>query len=52
LRRIGDPVVAGAPAGVRVRTRLHLSGDEAAALALIGGYLGSVYRVELAARVG
>jgi hypothetical protein len=32
LRRIGDPVVAAAPAGVRVRTWLHLSEREAAAL--------------------
>ncbi len=25
LRRISDPVVAAAPAGVRIRTRIHLS---------------------------
>jgi hypothetical protein len=51
LRRIGDPVVAAAPAGVRVRTRLHLTEDEAAALGVVGDYLGSVYRTELAGRV-
>jgi hypothetical protein len=51
LRRIGDPVVAGAPAGVRIRTRIHPTTAEAEALALIGGVLGSVYRGELAGRV-
>jgi len=51
LRRITDPVVAAAPAGVRIRTRIHLSEAEAAALAGIGSFLGSVYRRELAARV-
>ncbi len=51
LRRIGDPVVAGAPAGVRIRTRMHLTAAEAEALAVIGGLLGSVYRGELAQRV-
>lgn len=51
LRRIGDPVVAAAPAGVRIRTRMHLSPAEADALAGIGSFLGSVYRTELAARV-
>ena len=51
LRRIGDPVVGAAPAGVPVRTRLHLTDSEAAALAAIGSFLGSVYRAELAARV-
>ncbi len=51
LRRIGDPVVAAPPAGVRIRTRVRLSEAEAAALAEIGSFLGSVYRTELAARV-
>ena len=51
LRRITDPVVAAGPAGVRIRTRIHLSAGEAAALAGIGSFLGSVYRTELAARV-
>ena len=51
LRRIGDPVVAAAPAGVRIRTRIHLSETEAAALVAIGDLLGSVYRGELAGRI-
>jgi hypothetical protein len=51
LREITDPVVAARPAGVRIRTRVHLSEAEAAALAGIGSFLGSVYRTELAARV-
>jgi hypothetical protein len=51
LRRIADPVVAAGPAGVRVRTRVHLSEAEAAALTAIGVFLGSVYRGELAGRI-
>src|SRR4051812_17009150 len=51
LRRIADPVVAAGPAGVRIRTRLHLTEVEAAALVEIGSFLGSVYRTELAGRV-
>lgn len=51
LRRIGDPVVATAPAGVRIRTRIHLSDAEAAAVVAIGSFLGSVYRAELSSRV-
>ncbi|MBU8820447.1 transposase [Mycolicibacterium goodii] len=51
LRRIGDPVVAAPPAGVRVRTRLHLSAEEAAALGEVGDFLGSVYRRELTRRI-
>ena len=39
------------PAGVRVRTRLHLTEDEAAALGEVGEYLGSAYRRELAHRI-
>ena len=50
LRRIGDPAVAGAPAGVRIRTRIHVSAAESAALAAVGTYLGAVYRAELAGR--
>jgi IS605 OrfB family transposase len=52
LRRIGDPVVAAAPAGVRIRTRLRPSAEEAAALSAVGGFLGSLYRGELAERIG
>ncbi len=52
LRRIGDPVVAGVPAGVRIRTRIHPGVEEAAALTAIGSFLGSVYRAELSGRIG
>jgi IS605 OrfB family transposase len=52
LRPIGDPVVAAPPAGVRIRTRVRPSAQEAAALTTIGQFLGSVYRAELAGRVG
>jgi len=45
LRRIGDPVVAAPPVGVRIRTRLHLSDTEAAVLTEIGEFLGRRYRV-------
>jgi hypothetical protein len=51
LRRIGDPVVAAAPAGTRIRTRIHPTGAEAEALRAIGELLGSVFRGELAARI-
>src|SRR3981081_3787766 len=51
LRRIGDPVVAAARVGGRSRTRIQLTGTEAAALAAVGAFLGSVYRIELAGRV-
>ncbi len=51
LRRIGDPVVAAAPAGVRIRTRVRATVEEAEALSAIGELLGSVYRGELAGRV-
>ena len=51
LRRIGDPVVAATPAGVRIRTRIHVTAAEAAALAVIGDLLGAVYRGELAERI-
>lgn len=51
LRRIGDPVVAAGPPGVRVRTRIHVTDTEAQALAAVGEYLGSAYRRELAGRV-
>ena len=51
LRRIGDPVVAGAPAGVRIRTRIHPTTAEAKALSAVGDLLGSAYRGELAGRV-
>jgi hypothetical protein len=52
LRRIADPVVAAAPAGMRIRTRIHVTEVEAAALRAIGTLLGAVYRGELAGRIG
>jgi IS605 OrfB family transposase len=51
LRRIGDPVVAAAPAGVRIRTRIYPTVGEAEALTAMGELLGSVYRGELAERI-
>jgi hypothetical protein len=51
LRRIGDAVVAAAPTGVRIRTRIHATVEEATALSAIGTRLGSVYRTELAGRI-
>jgi IS605 OrfB family transposase len=51
LRRVGAPVVAGPPSGVRIRTRIHLTEAEAAALSAVGSLLGGVYRVELAGRL-
>jgi IS605 OrfB family transposase len=51
LRRIGDPVVAAAPAGVRIRTRICPTVGEAEALTAMGELLGSVYRGELAERI-
>jgi len=51
-RRIGDPVVAAGPVGVRIRTRIHLTEAEAAVVAEIGSFLGSVCRAELVGRIG
>ena len=51
LRRIGDTVLAAGPADVRIRTRIHLTEAEAAAVAAIGSFLGSVFRAELVGRV-
>jgi hypothetical protein len=51
LRRISDPVVAAAPAGVRIRTRIRVTEAEADALTAIGQFLGSAYRGELADRI-
>jgi hypothetical protein len=48
---MGVPVVAGPPAGVRIRTRIHLTEAEAAAVGAVGSFLGGVYRGELAGRV-
>lgn len=43
--------MAGGPAGVRVRTWLHLIEDEAAGLGEVGEFLGLVYRREFAYRI-
>ncbi|MDT5278857.1 MAG: hypothetical protein QOJ20_52 [Mycobacterium sp.] len=51
LHAIGDPVVAAAPAGVRIRSRIHPTVEEAQALTAIGEFLGSAYRGELAGRI-
>ena len=51
LRRIADPIAAAAPAGVRIRTRIHPTAAEAEALTAIGELLGSLYRGELAERI-
>src|SRR6202035_2798848 len=50
LREIGAPFVAGAPAGVRVRTRLRVSPQDAAVLRAVGSHLGSLAGRDLAAR--
>jgi hypothetical protein len=52
FRQIGAPVVAAAPSGVRIRTRIHVTEAEAAALTAFGSLLGSVYRTELMGRIG
>ncbi|MFI1912393.1 hypothetical protein [Nocardia sp. NPDC020380] len=47
-----SPHVVAASAGVRIRTRLHLTPAEARTLCEIGNFNGGLYRQELAARVG
>jgi hypothetical protein len=51
MRQIEDPVVAAAPAGVRIRTRIRPTAKEADALTAIGTVLGGLYRGELAERI-
>src|SRR6202453_4825244 len=48
---IGDPVLAAGPVGVRIRTRIHPSANQAAALTAIATVLGGLYRGELAGRI-
>jgi hypothetical protein len=50
LRKITGPFVVAPPAGVRVRTRLRVSGVDAGVLGEVGGYLGSLASADLAAR--
>ena len=42
LRQIAEPFVVAPPAGARVRTRLRVSGIDAAVLREVGEYLGSL----------
>jgi hypothetical protein len=50
LRRIAPPVVVAPPTGTRVRTRLHLSPEDAAVLQEIGEHLSRLAGRDLAAR--
>jgi hypothetical protein len=50
LREISEPFVVAPPAGARVRTRLRVSGADAAVLREAGEYLGSLASAGLAAR--
>jgi hypothetical protein len=50
LRPMVAPFVAAAPAGVRVRTRLRVSAQDAAVLRAVGSHLGSLAGRDLAAR--
>jgi hypothetical protein len=50
LREITGPFVAAPPAGIRVRTRLRVSGVDAGVLREVGEYLGSLASADLAAR--
>ena len=51
LREITRPVVAAAPAGARVRTRLRVTAQDEAVLRAAGRHLGSLAGRDLAARV-
>jgi len=50
LRGIAAPFVAAAPAGARIRTRLRVSEQDAAALRTVGSHLGRLAGRDLAAR--
>ena len=50
LRPVAAPFVAAAPAGARVRTRLHVSAQDEAVLWAAGRHLGSLAGRDLAAR--
>jgi hypothetical protein len=50
LRPIAGPLVAAAPGGMRVRTRLRMSAQDAAVLRAAGSHLGSLAGRDLAAR--
>jgi hypothetical protein len=51
MRRFKEPVVAAPPTGVRIRTRIHMTDSETAAMTAIGTFLGTLYRAELADRI-
>ncbi|WP_427004129.1 hypothetical protein [Pseudarthrobacter sp. H2] len=51
LRVIAPAFLAAAPAGVRIRTRLHPTPGEETTLLAVGTHLGSLYRKDLAARI-
>jgi hypothetical protein len=50
LRAVAAPFVVAAPAGARVRTRLHPSAEDEAVLRAAGRHLGSLASADLAAR--
>ena len=50
LPDIAAPFVAAAPAGARVRTRLHVAAGDAVVLRATGALLGSLAAADLAAR--
>jgi hypothetical protein len=50
LREIAGPFAVPPPVGARVRTRLRVSGGDAAVLREVGEYLGSLASADLAAR--
>ena len=50
LREVAGPFVVAPPAGARVRTRLRVSGVDAAVLREVGGYLGSLASADLTVR--
>lgn len=51
LRVIADPFVVAPPSGARIRTRIKASDTEAAMLAAIGSFLGTLSRCDLSARL-
>ncbi|KUL25483.1 hypothetical protein ADL15_40465 [Actinoplanes awajinensis subsp. mycoplanecinus] len=51
MRSLAAPFVVAPPAGVRIRTRLRPTIEEAAVLTLVGTFLGGLYRADLAARI-
>ena len=51
LRTIAAPFIVALPTGTSTRTRVFVTGEEAAALTAIGTHLGSLFRADLAERV-